>query len=78
VRSNDFVFGMNDSGHIPLNLMLRFLKFLPEGIAEIYFHPGSNKSELEALVHPALREALLASQIRMISFSDLVKLGERD
>jgi len=78
VNSNDFVFGMNDSGQIPLDLMLRFLKFLPVGITEIYFHPGSNKTELEALVHPALREALLASQIQTISFSDLVKLGERD
>ena len=78
VHSNDFVFGMNDSGHIRLDLMLRFLKFLPVGIAEIYFHPGSNKNELEALIHPALREALLASQIQTISFSDLVKLGKRD
>jgi hopanoid biosynthesis associated protein HpnK len=78
VHSNDFVFGMNDSGHIRLDLILRFLKFLPQGVAEIYFHPGSNKNELEALIHPALREALLASQIQTISFSDLVKLGKRD
>ncbi len=76
VHSNDFVFGMNDSGRLHLDLMLRFLKFLPPGVAEIYFHPGDNADELEALIDPALQEALLASQIRTISFSDLAKLRE--
>ncbi len=78
VHSNDFVFGMNDSGHLHLELMLRFLKFLPQGVAEIYFHPGENANELAALIHPALREALQASQIQTISFNNLVKLRERD
>jgi hopanoid biosynthesis associated protein HpnK len=78
VHSNDFVLGMNDSGHIHLDLMLRFLEFLPHGVGEIYFHPGDNTNELEALVHPAMQRALLASQIQTISFSDLVELRERD
>lgn len=76
VHSNDFVFGMNDSGHLHLDLMLRFFKFLPPGVGEIYFHPGDNADELEALTDPALREALLVSQIRTISFSDLAKFRE--
>ncbi len=67
---------MNDSGGLCPGLMLRFLNFLPPGVAEIYFHPGGNADELEALMDPALREALLASQIRTISFSDLAKLRE--
>jgi hopanoid biosynthesis associated protein HpnK len=71
LRSNDFVFGLNDSGHMHLDLMLRFLMFLPPGVAEIYFHPGNNVNELGALIDPAVREALLASQIETISFSDL-------
>jgi hopanoid biosynthesis associated protein HpnK len=69
--SNDFVFGMNDSGHIHLDLLLRFLKFLPPGVTEIYFHPGDNPNELEALTHPAMRKALLSSPIQTVSFSDL-------
>jgi hopanoid biosynthesis associated protein HpnK len=71
LRFNDFVFGMNDSGHMHLDLMLRFLKFLPPGVAEIYFHPGDNANELEALIDPAVREALLDSQIERIGFCDL-------
>jgi hopanoid biosynthesis associated protein HpnK len=78
VHSNDFVFGMNDSGRLDLDLMLRFLEVLPPGVAEIYFHPGDSANELEALSHPALREALRASQIQAISFSDLVRLRKND
>ncbi len=69
--SNDLVFGMNDSGHIRLDLILRFLEFLPHGVTEIYFHPGDDPNELEALVNPAIRQALLSSQIQVIHFSDL-------
>jgi hypothetical protein len=77
VYSNDFVFGMNDSGHLRHDLILRFLKFLPPGVAEIYFHPGDNPKELEALIHSGLQRALRASQIRTISFTDLVKRNDR-
>ncbi len=31
VRSNHFVFGMNDSGNMTLDLVLRFLQYLPPG-----------------------------------------------
>ncbi len=78
VCSNDFLFGMNDSGGLCPGLMLRFLNFLPPGVAEIYFHPGGRACELETLTHPAVREALRTSQIQTLSFSDLTKLGERD
>jgi hopanoid biosynthesis associated protein HpnK len=85
LRWNNFIFGMNDSGHMHLDLVLRFLKHLPEGVTEIYFHPGIDyrskneltvkknrfQDELEVLTHPSLREALLASDIARIVFSDL-------
>ena len=71
VYSNDFVFGINDSGHMNLDLVLRFLSQLPPGVTEIYFHPGGDKKELEALTHPAMRQVLLSSHIQTISFSDL-------
>ena len=71
VHSNDFVFGMNDSGHMNLNLVLRFLGQLPPGVTEIYFHPGMDTKELEALTHRSMRQALVSSQTQTISFSDL-------
>ncbi len=82
VNSNDFVFGMNDSGHMNLDLVLRFLGQLPPGVTEIYFHPeisdihrmaedDSRQREYQALIHPRLHQALLTSGIQLISFSDL-------
>jgi predicted glycoside hydrolase/deacetylase ChbG (UPF0249 family) len=82
VRSNDFLFGLNDSGNMDADLALRFLKHSPSGVTEIYFHPEiSNlhrteggrfrQREYEALVNPQLRQTLLASGLRLITFSDL-------
>ena len=85
IFSNHFVFGMNDSGHLDLNLVLRFLEYLPQGVTEIYFHPsidssqetggftgdGSRQAELEALTSPLLRDTLESSGIEAIAFSDL-------
>ncbi len=71
LHSNDLVFGMTDSGHMNLDLVLRLLSQLASGVTEIYFHPGGNAKELEALTHPAIRQALLSLHIQTISFSDL-------
>ncbi len=71
IGSNDFVFGMNDSGHVHLDLVLRLLKYLPEGVTEIYFHPGGSIEEMGALTSPAVRQALLTSRIETITFGDL-------
>jgi chitin disaccharide deacetylase len=80
VRSNDFVFGMHDSGNMNLKLVLRFLEQLPNGVTEIYFHPATgggqeqdnpSRQEFEALTNPALLQALKARGIRQIGFSDL-------
>jgi hopanoid biosynthesis associated protein HpnK len=88
VCSNHFVFGMNDSGNMNLDLVLRFLKHLPPGVTEIYFHPASrpcpelnrtlkndrSQEEFAALTSPTLRDALLASPIQSVGFSDLPDL----
>ena len=78
IGSNDFVFGMYDSGTMRLDLVLRFLQVLPDGVTEIYFHPikqvlGQNPSseELKTLVSPELRQASNALGIERITFSQL-------
>jgi hopanoid biosynthesis associated protein HpnK len=85
LRSNNVVFGMNDSGHMHLDLVLRFLRYLPEGATEIYFHPAAHRrpqiahtveekhlqDEFEVLTDSTLRQTLLASAIQRIAFSDL-------
>ena len=80
--SNDSIFGMIDSGNMTPDLVDRFLKFLPQGVTEIYLHPalsetnrrsGAHRSEkeFETLMSPKIRQTLRDSQIERIAFSDL-------
>ncbi len=85
VRCNDFVFGLHDSGHLDSHLVMGFLKHLPEGVTEIYFHPATRRcaeldrtmpdyqheQEFKALISPAVREAIAASGFQRIAFSEL-------
>lgn len=85
LHGNDFVFGLHDSGRLHRELVIRFLDELPEGVTEIYFHPASRRCpeidrtmgnyqherELEALLSPSVREALAASGIHPLAFSEL-------
>lgn len=85
VRSNDFVFGLHDSGHLDSDLVMRFLMYLPNGVTEIYFHPATRRCpeidrtmpdyeherEFEALISPAVKKALAARGVRPLAFSEL-------
>ncbi len=85
VRSNDFVFGMADSGAMTAEMVLRFLRTLPEGVTEIYFHPATRRcpeidrnmpeyrheEEFGALTNKSVMEALEASGALRIAFCDL-------
>jgi hypothetical protein len=85
VRHNDFLLGMSDSGAMTLDLVLRFVRNLPEGVTEICFHPATcrcseidgtmplyhHEEEFKALTSDALRAALRDAGTQTISFSDL-------
>jgi ceramide glucosyltransferase len=85
VRCNDFVFGLNDSGQMRSELVVRLLERLPEGVTEIYFHPATRRcAELErsmpdyqhvhefaALVSPSVREAVRASGALRMAYAEL-------
>ena len=85
IRYNDFFFGMEDSGAMTADLVLRILKNLPEGTTELCFHPATNRSkeidytmpnyrheeEFRALTSNVILEAARAAGAKRISFSDL-------
>nr|MBI3612473.1 hopanoid biosynthesis-associated protein HpnK [Nitrospirota bacterium] len=85
LRSNEFIFGLHESGAMRLEVVLRMLEQLPNGVTEMYFHPATRRcpeidrtmpgyqheAELEALMSPAVKDVLLSSQIQRIAFSDL-------
>ncbi len=85
LRSNEFIFGLHESGKMRLDVVLRILSQLPDGVTEMYFHPATRRcpeidrtmpgyqhqAELETLTSAAVKEVLLTSQIQRIAFSDL-------
>jgi hopanoid biosynthesis associated protein HpnK len=85
LKSNEFTFGLHDSGNMHAALLARFLERLPEGVTEIYLHPATRRcpeidrhmpgyrheAELDALTCRAVREALRVTGVRPIAFADL-------
>ena len=85
ISYNDFVFGLNDTGHLHRDLLLRILQEVPQGVTEIYCHPATrrcaeldrtmpgylNEQEFEALTSPAVKQAVASSGFQPIAFSQL-------
>jgi hopanoid biosynthesis associated protein HpnK len=85
IRTNDFVFGLHDSGHLTSQLVAGFLKQLPQGVTEIYFHPATRRCpevdgtmpdyeherEFEALTNEDIKELVATSGIHRVAFSEL-------
>jgi hopanoid biosynthesis associated protein HpnK len=85
VATNDYVFGMIDSGAMTPERVRRILGELPAGTSEVYFHPATGPwpdgvaampgyafaDEFAALVDRGVAEALRASGAVAVSFSDL-------
>ena len=85
LHSNDYVFGLLDSGAMTAERTIQILSRLPEGVTEIYFHPATRRcpeieralpgywheQEFAALINPAVKHALEKLGVRRIAFSDL-------
>jgi chitin disaccharide deacetylase len=85
VAANDFVFGLNDTGAMREDTVLRILERLPDGVSEMYFHPATRRcpeidrtmadydpeGELAALLSVRVRARLGELGIRTASYADL-------
>jgi hopanoid biosynthesis associated protein HpnK len=85
IRYNDYLFGMEDSGAMTKNLVLRIMGNLPDGITEICFHPATRRSreidrsmpnyhhvdEFLALTDESILRAAGAADIQRTTFSNL-------
>jgi chitin disaccharide deacetylase len=86
---NDHVFGIGASGRMDETTLLAILARLPEGVSEIYLHPGTragaaiapsmqgyrHTDELAALLSPRVAAALAASGATLGGFRDLLAAG---
>jgi hopanoid biosynthesis associated protein HpnK len=85
VRHNEFLFGMTDSGAMTLDVVLRILDNLPDGITELYFHPATRRcaeidrtmphyrheAEYRTLMSGHLLEAMRSGGLRRIAFGGI-------
>lgn len=71
---NDVLFGLSDTGHMSAERVLALLRELPDGVSELYVHPGDSRSgreELAALTDARVVRALDELGIARITFSEL-------
>lgn len=85
--TNDYVFGMLESGRMTAPRVRAFLENLPQGTSEIYLHPATHTwpqafpadydfaGESDALVNPQVLETLARLPIEPISFTELAQHG---
>lgn len=85
LASNDYIFGLVDTGRMCAQSMRGLLACLPDGVSEIYLHPAVEElpgpralpdaaacaAELNALLNRDVRYALESAGVELISFSDL-------
>lgn len=88
LNSNDFLFGMYDTGNMGVDRVKKLLPCIPEGVSEIYFHPAradlegdrplndpnACAMELETLLDGNIQNLLESLQIKRISFADIVNV----
>lgn len=81
----DQVFGLAWSGAMTANRVERLVAGLPDGVSEIYFHPATSNrfkggaggylyaEELAALIDPNVGAAIRDQNLRLTSYSELVR-----
>jgi hopanoid biosynthesis associated protein HpnK len=91
IASNDFVFGMNDTGAMGRERLLAVLACLPDGVSEIYAHPATGPwegmealaagyrfaDELDALTDGAVAGAIARLGIERTAFGSLAAADAR-
>jgi hopanoid biosynthesis associated protein HpnK len=81
LRSNDWVFGLHQSGLLTESYLLGLIPRLRAGITEIYFHPAADvgqvppppgaQREVELLTSARLKEALSAGGVHLTTYARL-------
>ena len=82
VVTNDFVFGLSDTGHMTPERVLALVRELPDGVTEMYSHPATRpwpgmpagsqcQEELAALMDPAISACLRESGVALTTFGAL-------
>jgi len=89
IATNDYVFGMHETGHMTPSRVRAFIAHLPRGTSELYFHPATHTwpeafppdydfaGEFAALVDPHVQRDLRESGIQRTTFTELAAAHAR-
>jgi hopanoid biosynthesis associated protein HpnK len=89
IATNDYVFGMHETGHMTASRVRAFVAHLPNGISELYFHPATHSwpeafppdydfaGEFAALIDPNVQRDLRQSDISPVTFTALAAAHAR-
>ena len=83
IKYNDIIYGLNDSGHMNINTLIRIIPHISDGITEIYSHPATERwddidpaasdyefeAEYKALIHPRTKRTVQKFNIRLSGFN---------
>jgi hopanoid biosynthesis associated protein HpnK len=83
IAANDYVFGMHETGHMTAPRVRAFVRNLPRGTSELYFHPATHTwpeafppdydfaGEFAALIDPGVQRDIRNSDIKPVTFTEL-------
>lgn len=81
LKSTDWLFGLHQSGHLDEDYIVRVIERLRDGTTELYFHPAKDiggtppapdaQREVEILMSPRVREAIVSRGIKLTTFAEL-------
>jgi hopanoid biosynthesis associated protein HpnK len=87
IATNDYVFGMMDTGHMNPELVRAYLRELPQGVTELYVHPATHTwpdafppgydfaGEFASLVDSAVMSQVHGHHIQRLSYTELAAHG---
>ncbi len=84
IKINDTIYGLNDSGHMNIDKMIRIIPHISNGTTEIYTHPATEKwegidsaasdyefeAEYKALIHARTKRTIEKFDITLSGFND--------
>lgn len=83
IKFNDTIYGLNDSGHMNIDTLIRIIPHIPDGITEIYMHPATGRwddidpaandyefeAEYKALIHARTKRTVEKFNIELSGFN---------
>lgn len=84
IKHNNTIYGLNDSGHMTIDTLIRIIPHIDDGVTEIYSHPATERwdeidpaandyefeAEYKALIHARTIRTIEKFNIELTGFND--------